>query len=423
MKTAGMRNESGATLLVALFTALIIGAVLGSFLLVTSSRTKLTLRSSAWNAAVPVLEAGIEEAFTHLHDDTNNYRTNGWALTNIGGQPVYAKTRSFKDGSYFYTTIYGAKSSGPIIYSAGFIPSPLGNGQYISRIVKVPATNPPTLFSKAIVATGPISFGGNALVDSFDSRIGGYNTATNRGALGSIATDSRANPAVSVGNGKIYGTVNTGPGGAITLGSGGGIGDVAWNASHNGIEDPSWTNNDMNVAFPSNAPPTGAFTIPNVLPGSNTLVLSTTNLFQLPTLNIGGGVNVLLITTNVILWVAGDFRVQGNGYISILPGASLKLYVAGNTAIGGGGVVNGAGLASSFSYIGLSSNTSFSYSGRGAFVGTINAPQADISMSGNVDVYGAIICKTFSGSGSAGVHYDVSLATGSGLIATAWIEL
>src|SRR3954470_9300529 len=114
MKITGMKNETGATLLVALFTALIIGAVLGSFLLVTSNRTKLTLRSTAWNAAVPLLEAGVEEAFTHLHADTNNYRTNGWALTNISGQAVYAKTRSFKDGSYFYTTIFGAGSSGPI---------------------------------------------------------------------------------------------------------------------------------------------------------------------------------------------------------------------------------------------------------------------------------------------------------------------
>jgi len=423
MKIEGKRNEAGATLLVALFTALIIGAVLGSFLLVTSSRTKLTLRSTAWNAAVPVLEAGIEEAFTHLHDDTNNYRTNGWALTNMSGQAVYAKTRSFKDGSYFYTTIFGAGSSGPIIYSAGFVPSPLGNGQYISRTVKVPATNPPTLFSKAIVAIGPISFGGNALVDSFDSRIGRYDTATNRSALGSIATDSRANPAVSVGNGKIYGTVNTGPGGTITVGSGGGIGDVAWNASHNGIQDRSWTNNDMNVAFPSNAPPPGSFLIPNVIAGSNTIVLSSTNNYQLPVLNIGGGLDALFVTTNATLWVIGDFKVQGNGYISIAPGASLKLYVGGSTTIGGGGLVNGSRLATSFSYIGLSSNTSFTYSGRGTFVGTINAPQANISMSGNVDVYGAIICKTFSGGGSAGVHYDVSLATGSGLIATGWIEL
>jgi hypothetical protein len=423
MKTACARNEAGATLIVALFTALIIGAVLGSFLLVISSRNKLTLRSTAWNAAVPVLEAGVEEAFTHLHNDTNNYATNGWALTNIGGQRVYAKTRSFNDGSYFYTSIFGAGSSGPIIYSAGFIPSPLGNGQYISRTVKVPATNPPTLFSKAIVAIDPISFGGATIVDSFDSRIGAYDTRTNRGAQGSIATDSRANPAVSVANGRIYGTVTTGPGGTVTVGSSGGIGDVAWNASHNGIEDSSWVNNDMNVAFPSNAPPGGSFTIPLVSPGSNTIVLNTTNCYQLPTLNIGGGVNALFVTTNVTLWITGDLKVQGGGYIFIAPGANLKLYVSGNASLAGGGLVNGTGPASSFSYIGLSSSTSFSYSGRGAFFGTINAPQANISVSGSIDFYGAIICKSFSASGGAAVHYDVSLATGSGLIATGWFEL
>src|ERR1044071_9435329 len=186
-------EQTGATLIVALFTALIIGTVLGSFLLITSSRTKLSLRSTAWNAAIPVLEAGVEEALTHLHNDTNNYAANGWARTNISGQMVFAKSRSLSDGSYFYTTIYGAGSSGPTIYSAGFVPSPLGNGQYISRTVKVPTTNPPTIFTKAIAATGPISLGGSAIVDSFDSRLGAYDTASNRGAQGSIGTDSRAN--------------------------------------------------------------------------------------------------------------------------------------------------------------------------------------------------------------------------------------
>src|SRR4051812_6769752 len=174
MRIGRTGNEAGATLLIALFAALVIGTVLGSLLLVTSTRNKLSLRSTAWNASIPVIEAGIEEAFTHLHDDTNNYSANGWIRTNIGGQVVFAKTRNLNDASYFYTTIYGAGSSSPIIYSAGFVPSPLGNQQYISRTVRVTTTNPPTLFTKAIAATGPISFGGNGLVDSFDSRIGWY---------------------------------------------------------------------------------------------------------------------------------------------------------------------------------------------------------------------------------------------------------
>ena len=424
MKTGRIKNEAGATLLIALFMALVIGTVLGSFLLVTSTRNKLSVRSTDWNAAIPVLEAGVEEAFTHLHDDTN-YSANGWTRTNISGQVVFAKTRTLStDGSYFYTTIYGAGSSSPIIYSAGFVPSPLGNGQYISRTVKVPTTNPPTLFTKAIAATGPISIGSSAVVDSFDSRLGPYNTANNRGAQGSIATDCRANPAVSVGAGRVYGTVSTGPGGTVIVGGSGGIGDVAWNASHKGIEDPTWTNDTMNVSFPSNAPPPGPFMIPpiSVVGGSNVISLNGSNFYQLPVLNINSSL-ALLITTNTTLWVTGDVNVQGNGYIYIAPGASLKLYIGGMASIGSGALANGTGLAASFQLIGLSSNSSISFSGGGSFAGTVNAPQADVSMGGNTEIYGAIVCKSYSSSGGGSVHYDVSLATSGGLIATGWIEL
>lgn len=416
-------KEAGATLIVALFTALIIGAVLGSFLLITSSRTKLNLRSTAWNAAIPVLEAGVEEAMTHLHNDTN-YTANGWTATNISGQMVFAKSRNLGDGSYFYTTIYGASSSGPTIYSAGFVPSPLGKGQYISRTVKVPTTNPPTVYTKAIAATGPISLGGSAIVDSFDSRLGAYDIVSNRGAQGSIATDCRANPAVSIGSANVYGTVTTGPGGTISIGNSGAIGDVAWNTSRKGIQGPAWTNNNMNVAFPSNEPPIGPFSMAplSVVGGSNAIVLNTTGCYQMPSLNINSGL-ALVITTNATLWVTGDVNVQGTGLIYIAPGAKLKLYVGGRASIGSGALANTTGLASGFTYIGLSSNTSLSFSGGGSFAGTINAPQTDVSMSGNTEIYGAVICKTYSSNGGASVHYDVALATGGGLIATGWIEL
>src|SRR5258706_9574060 len=150
------KGQQGGTLIVALFTCLAIGIILSSALLVTSSRNKITVRSMAWNATMPVLEAGVEEAFTHLHDDVGHPATNGWISTNISGQTIYAKTRTFTDGSYFYATIYNATSNNPIIYSSGFVPSPLGGSGYISRTVKVLATNPPTIFTKAIASSGPI---------------------------------------------------------------------------------------------------------------------------------------------------------------------------------------------------------------------------------------------------------------------------
>ena len=131
----------------------------------------------------------------------------------------------------------------------------------------------------------------------------------------------------------------------------------------------------------------------------------------------------MIVTGNATLWVTGDFTVSGTGYIKIDPTASLNLYVGGNGGIRGGGIVNGSGDPNHFSYIGLTNSTTLSYSGAADFVGTINAPQADVSISGGSSVYGAVICKTFNSSGGSGVHYDQKLGGGGIFLITSWREM
>src|SRR6185503_20967950 len=79
------------------------------------SRNLFSMRSLAWNSAIPVLESGIEEAFTHLKVDVN-LTTNGWTQLSAG---VYQKRRNFPDSNYCIVTISNA-SSVPIITSQGF---------------------------------------------------------------------------------------------------------------------------------------------------------------------------------------------------------------------------------------------------------------------------------------------------------------
>ena len=61
MKTApGLtRTAQGHTLLVALFTLLIIGMALLTYLQLQTNANQLVVRSQVWNACMPVLEAGI----------------------------------------------------------------------------------------------------------------------------------------------------------------------------------------------------------------------------------------------------------------------------------------------------------------------------------------------------------------------------
>ncbi|HTL16477.1 MAG TPA: hypothetical protein VL793_04525, partial [Patescibacteria group bacterium] len=174
------RREQANTLALTLFMILAISSVLGSYLYLLSSRYRITMRSQCWNAAIPALEAGIEEALTHLQDDLNNPTANGWTLGAISGQPVYSKQRTFSDGSYFVVNIYngsGIASNTPYIYSTGFIPSPITSSSYISRTAKCIGTNQP-LFRFALAAVSTIQMNGNGLVaDSFNSSNPSLSTA------------------------------------------------------------------------------------------------------------------------------------------------------------------------------------------------------------------------------------------------------
>jgi hypothetical protein len=403
-------REDGSSLFVAMTICLIVGLLLSGYLVLTSNRFQMTVRSSDWNAAIPILEAGVEEAMTHLTRDTNAPTANNWTADSIAGKtPVYTKTRTFPDGSYFYVYISDLNADSAIIYSQGFVHSPY-NTKFITRTVKVGVTNPPSVFTHAMAVNNGIAFNGHPLIAGFDSRLGAFNTTSNRFAIGGLATNSKDANAVTLGGAHIYGPVSTGPGGTV---SGGTVGDVAWNASSSGIE-PGWTTNTMNVSYPSNYPPAGSSTW--IAPSTFTNV--TTGNYQVSSYS-----GSMTVSGKVVLYVPGDVTLNGSDVITIKAGGSLKIIVGGSMSIGGGGVYNGTGFASNFSIIGLNTCTSIVYSGTSEFMGTVNAPQADFSMKGNTDAYGAIIANSATMNGNTAFLFDVNLALPNGYIANSWQEL
>ena len=91
----------------------------------------------------------------------------------------------------------------------------------------------------------------------------------------------------------------------------------------------------------------------------------------------------------------------------------------------GQGIVNGTGLASQLSVYGTSTNAqNWSYAGNSIFIGTIYAPNANFTFSGNAGAIGSFTGNTVSITGGAGLHYDESLSPYSkGYIVTAWNEI
>jgi len=424
------KKQDGSTLLITMITCVLVGTVLCSYLVLITNRNTSAMRAMAWNTAIPVLEAGIEEALTHLHNDSNNPTANDWGNDVVDGQPVYWKRRDFPDGSYFLVTNVNIHSTSPKILSAGYVPSPLRTNEFISRLVEVTATNPPSAFNYAIAANGAVKLSGNAVVDGFNSfgfpdALSAYNTMTNRNANGGVATNSKQQPAINVGSGHVYGHVVTGPGGTVAY-SGGAAGDADWNATGKGSQY-GYFNDDMNVDFQDNLPPQGTFTdVSGTLGGGSNITYLTYNsssyIYKTGSLVSNDKTRPVIVTGNVTLWVQNTLAVGGSGYIYIAPGASLTVYVGGTANIAGGGVVNGTGLPQNFTYYGLPSNKVITYSGGADFVGTINAPQADFGVGGGSSVYGAVICNSFGCSGGSSVHYDQSLRGGGIFLITSWVE-
>jgi type II secretory pathway pseudopilin PulG len=450
MKTSlnKQRLSRGNTLLITLFVTAIIGIVLASYLTLVRNQNYLTMRSQAWNSAITVIEAGLEEALTHLdRHGTTNLLTDGWTLS--GG--LYTMTRSIDD-TYYVVTI--SSDLNPTIVSSGYVPLPsyasvnqnsvfavVGavntDTPYANRAVRVTTRRNGT-FTKAMVAKLTIDMNGNNIEsDSFDSTKPAYSTGgqydvTKRRDNGDVASNDTILNSINVMNADIRGRVSTGPHGTVNIGPNGSVGNSSWvDAGNNGIQ-PGYFTDDMNVTFDDVSAPFngGAFSPSSGNYGgdSYTYVLGTDN-YQMSDLSMNGQ-KKMIVTGNAVLYVTGDASLSGNAYIKIAPGATLKMYVGGSASLNGNGIINQSQYATNFCYYGLPSNTSLSLSGNGTFKGVIYAPSAAFTLngggSGTEDFIGASVTKTVTMNGHFKFHYDEALigfGGGGKFIVTSWDEI
>ena len=430
---ARLRREAGSALIITTVIAGLIGFSLQSYLTLVSAQNRSVVRAMSWNSSVAILEAGLEEALSHINAnvDPATWATQGW--TNSGA--TYSKTRSVGDGYY---SVIISNTTSPTIFSTGYAPLPLVTNAYVSRTAVV-TTQKDGMFMKAMVAKGNINMNGNNIrTDSFDSSTNTYST----GGLydpakakdnGDVATNSGLANSLNVGNANIFGRVGTGPGGSVSIGANGAVGSKAWQTAGNSGIQAGWSSNDMNVSFPDvTAPFSGGYSTPSsgtVSGTSYTYVLNSGN-YQLSSLSLSGQ-NKLIVTGNAVLYVTGNVSMAGQSQIIVTTNASLKLYVGGTSAsIGGNGVANQSGSSTRFSYWGLPTNTSLSFSGNAAFAGSVYAPNATFSLSGGgnntLDFVGSSVTSTVTFNGHFSFHYDELLGRigpSRGFVVTSWNEL
>jgi len=395
--------------------------VLVSVISLSTNEGQLTGRSQSWNGAIPVAEAGIEEAFTHLRYCPTNRASNGWTL--VGDQ--YTKSRTIGSARYDVTI---STNYEPTIISRGGIRAP-NQTNYIVRTVRVTATNEP-MFSAAIEATDGIFFKGSGVtINSYDSRDPRYSGPDGRYDPLKFKDQGRVvchyGP-FDMGNAKIYGHVETGEESALAIGPGGVVGSILYHLNvGRGIEDGWHTSTTSSEISPVDAPPGGGPLPPRV--GSTYAFTSGTYR----TASLAG--DVLVKSSNhVTLIVKADNPVAQAVYnvrsLVVEPGASIQLYVdAGDVALKG--IQNKNIRAESFMYYGLSRNINISMQGNASFCGVLFAPNAALGIGGGgndeIDFLGAIIARIVTVNGKMTFHFDeATKRLGSrGFIANRWDEL
>ncbi len=495
---------------------------MASYLTLVQYQNKSVMRSQYWNAAIPVAEAGVEEALTQMNTVGDGDRTaNGWTLSN----GAYSMSRTLGNGRY---DVWLGNQMQPSITCTGYVTEPI-SGSLIKRAILVTTTRYGAGM-RGIVARQTISMNGITTIDSFDSQNPAYSTngrydstkAHDYGFAGAVSGDINAT--------TIYGYAATGPNGNAY----GNIGSATYLGGNTGIQSGHYTK-DLNVSFPDVSVPfngggltplsnqtvtttnytyltsqTTSATYPNPVPASGV----TTNLATITTTNkpfswsgtlttntaatsstnfpaVGtyiGNVTTRLVTTgngkkavtttwydyavisgytyqtttytynttttntttqstsyayvtdtgnyqvnsfsmsgqseylvrgDTVLYIVGSFSMAGQAQITILPGASLKIYVGGSASLAGNGVMNLNQDATKYSLYGLPTCTSISLSGNAAFTGTIYAPSAALALNGSgntdYDCVGAVVCNTADFHGHFHFHYDEALGRSGGL--------
>jgi hypothetical protein len=286
--------------------------------------------------------------------------------------------------------------------------------QITRRIEQVSA--PITPFEAAIKSIGTFyGLGDAAVIDSYDSRNGAYYFAAqspNDPNYGdSRSGNVQINSAIATIRGWVYGDVATN-GGTIVRSQ-----YITGTIDNNvPFSVPPYYLPTNLPPFPQPSPATVASSVTITPPAAGTPASPTLYLLSTITgqLTINSYVDSFGTTqkTYVAIHVNGDI----SGSIDIKPQVQLKVFVDGNIDVKGRDVINESGIAANLQYYSISPPTTnpptlqhVNINPPGNFAAVFYAPGADLSINGNPDITGAVVCKTFYANGNVMWHYDREL--------------
>ncbi len=410
----GRRGCEGSILFASLALLAVAAIGMGSLVSSVQSELRTTRRGLQWKTALPIAEAGVEEALAHLNSGlplTNN----GWSFD--ATRKIYWKQRNAGEGYFVVEFTPPATNQTPVIRSTGFMLAPLQTTNWLSRTVEVG-----TRISKAAGIEVKDTFKGSAdrIMDSFDSSDpaastnGQYDPAKARDNC-SISTISGIPGKIDVGNRKVHGKVAVGSGGSVTLSSQGKVGSKAWIARSDtgGKIEPGRFASGFSTTFPDVIPPfrTGLAPMPGVWGGTSYAYILGNGDYAVANFKLSSSQQALVLG-NARLFVSSDFDMSANSALVIAPGARIDIYTdCPKITANGKGFINYNGVARNLRLYATSKTTSISLAGSADFIGWIYAPNADIKLTGGSTYMGHVKAKSVDMGGSNAFHADEDVGT------------
>ena len=463
MKRSKHATEIGNVLLCALCTILVVSAIGGTVLLNCTARYNVASNQvQNWKAALAAAEAGGDIAYAEVRKTIldPSHAFSGWTsaggvytspISNVGSSDLSANSRvdSFYADPITGNSWYRIRSTGTAAFNgllrAGmddrmisgargdsllrkvdlkydhFIsmygPNGDGTGKALVAVSRPQLTRrielvaaPITPFEAAIKCSGTFyGLGDAAQIDSYNSVNGPYYFCAN-------------NPADPHYNDSRSGSVEIGSSVATVRGML--YGNVATNGGT--IVRSQYITGTIDNNVPFTIPP---YTLPTNLPAAQA---SPTNITGNVTINPPAAGTVRNPSFYVVSSFSGNLTINpvGNaqtyvaihvtnditGKIDIKPGVHAQIFFDGNINLKARDMVNESGIAGNLQFYGISpadpsTEQTVAIAPPGNFAATFYAPSADVSLTGNPDITGALVCKTFYGNGNTSWHYDRALDT------------
>lgn len=254
-----------------------------------------------------------------------------------------------------------------------------------------------SVFWAGMFGTSAATARGTVLMDSWSSNQGNYEQTQSRDPNdATVATNSTAPGAITL-QGTVDAFVNllVGPGGDPAVGI---------TASDGLVKGSRGTLLSPMILTPATAPSGPVLPAVTGAPPGGTLAPG-----NYEALSLNGHESVKLVSGTY--YFPNGVSLTGQSTLTVDSSSGpVVLIFGGQFDQQGGSVSNGSGVPGNFVVLGTSDATSARFTGNTSLYMACMAPQAEITVSGGCEVYGAVIGQSISFTGTAGMHYDKALA-------------